>query len=283
MTAALPAAAAAGALGRRDRAAPAVGSPDPAGHAPVIVLATAYSGAARLRLLLERLPDLACTSGTGVVPLCEHALAAWHNADGRPGRLPSALAVSSTRALASVMIAAILAREGKRRWCETCTAMPEAAEGFLRLYPAARFVCLHRSCVGVIRAALDASPWGIADPALAPFTRTYPASTAAALTAYWTAHTAGLLAFEQSHPQAVLRVRLEDLITAGQDTAQAVTSFLGVGPDDDKLWPGPGTSHAEAGHLDGAEGGLPPGLIPPPVLARANDLLRRLGYPALPE
>jgi hypothetical protein len=256
----------------------------------VVVLATAYSGAGRLRPLLGRLPDLACTSGTGIVPLCEQALAAWRSADGRAGRAPSALAVSSTRALASVMIAAVLAREGKRRWCETCTAMPEAAEGFLRLYPATRFVCLYRSCAGVIRAALDASPWGIADPALAPFIRTHPASTAAALAAYWAAHTGSLLAFERSHPQAVLRVRIEDLATAGQQTAAAVMSFLSVvgpdggdAPDGGRAWPGPGTSLAEAGPPDGPETGLPAGLIPPAVLARANDLLRHLGYPALPE
>jgi hypothetical protein len=256
----------------------------------VIVLATAYSGAARLRPLLDRVPDLACTSGTGILPLCEQALATWRSADGRPGRPPSALAVSSTRALASVMITTVLAREGKTRWCETSTAMPETGDAFLRLYPATRFVCLHRSCAGVIRAALDASPWGLADPALAPFTRAHPVSTAAALAAYWAAHTSGLLAFEQSHPQAVLRVRLEDLDTAGQDTVRAVTSFLGAaGPDGgsaidrDNAWSWPGISPAGTGQPDGPEAGLPAGLVPPAVLARANELLLQLGYPALPE
>lgn len=275
-------------LARRDLRAPVTGSPDPADRAPVVVLATAYSGAARLRMVLDRIPDLACTSGTGILPLCEQALAAWRNAEARAGRAPTALAVSSTRALASVMITAVLAREGKRRWCETSSAMPEVAEAFLSLYPATRFVCLHRSCADVIRAALDASPWGIADPALAPFTRAHPASTAAALTAYWAAHTASLLAFERSHPQAVLRVRIEDLATAGQDTARAVASFLGAidhdyPPNGDNAWPETGTPRAGAGHMDGPEPGIPAGLIPPALLARANDLLRQLGYTALTE
>jgi hypothetical protein len=265
-----------------------VGSPDAADRAPVIVLATAYSGVGRLRVLLERLPDLAFTSGTGIVPLCEQALAAWRNADARAGRPPAALAVSSTRALASVMITAVLAREGKRRWCETCTAMPDAAEAFLRLYPTTKFICLYRSCGDVIRAALDASPWGMADPALTPFTRAHPASTAAALAAYWTAHTGGLLAFEKSHPQAVLRVRLEDLVTARQDTARAVTSFLGAddphagtAPEDGDPWPD--TPRVEVGHPYYPEVRVPAGLVPLAVLARANDLLRELGYPILPD
>lgn len=272
-----------GAPARRDRPALAAGSPDPAGRAPVVVLTTAYSGAARLRPLLDQIPDLAFTSGTRILPLCEQALAAWRNADGRPGA-PSALAVSSTRVLASAIITAILAREGKRRWCETCTAMPGTAEAFLRLYPATRFLCLYRSCAGVIRTALDASPWGLADPALAPFTRTHPASTAAALTAYWATHTGSLLAFEQSHPQSVLRVRLEDLVTAEQDTARAVTSFLGAAsPDGDNAWPEPGTPRAGTARPDGPETGVPSGLIPSAVLERANNLLRQLGYPNLPQ
>jgi hypothetical protein len=256
----------------------------------VVVLATAYSGAARLRPLLERLPDLAFTSGTGILPLCEQALAAWRKADGRPGQPPSALAISSTRALAGVIITSVLAREGKRRWCEASTSMPETGEAFLRLYPAARFVCLYRSCTGVIRAALDANPWGMADPVLAPFTRAHPASTAAALASYWAAHTAGLLAFEQSHPQAVLRVRLEDLFEDEQRTSAAVTSFLSTASLDGgdtaargRALPELGTSGAAAGPPAQPEAGLPSGLLPPGVLARANGLLRQLGYPGLPE
>jgi hypothetical protein len=266
-------------------------SPDhlaPASRAPVIVLATPYSGAERLRSLLEGLPDLACTSGTGILPMCEQALAAWRSAEGRPGGPPSALGVSSTRALVSVIISTILAREGKRRWCEACTATPEAAEAFLRLYPETRFVCLHRSCADVIRAALDASPWGITDPALAPFIRAQPTSTAAALTAYWAARTESLLAFEESRPQAALRIRLEDLATAEQATTRAIMSFVGItSPGSDtapacgKARQEPGTPPAGTPHTPRPDTAFPVGLISPAVLARANDLLRQLGYPAL--
>jgi len=272
----------------RDRPAPAAGSRDPDSRAPVIVLATAYSGAGRLRSLLAGLPDLACTTGTGILPLCEQAQAAWRNADGRPGRAPSALAISSTRALTDIIVTSILAREGKRRWCETCTAQPDVAETFLRLYPSTRFLCLYRSCGQVIRAALDASPWGMADPVLAPFIRTHPASTAAALSAYWAAYTGSLLAFERSHPQAALRLRFEDLASAEPQTAQAVTSFLGGGllgadspgaklgggatlDEDSRPGPDPGPPGAE----------FPVGQIPAPLLAQLNELHRDLGYPPI--
>jgi hypothetical protein len=272
-----------GTLACRDQPALAAGSADPASHAHVVVLATAYSGAGNVLSLLGRLPDLACTSGTGLLPLCEQAAAVWRNADGRPDGPLSRLAVASTRALADNIITALLVREGKRRWCEVCSAMPQAAETFARLYPGTRFVCLYRSCGDVIRAVLDASPWGISDPAIAPFTMAYPASTVTALTAYWAAHTQSLLAFERSHPREVLRVRFEDLAAAGQQTTQAVMTFLGIVPpggdaalaQDSRGRPEPGTA--------GAKTVLPVDLIPPPVLARANDLLRQLDYPTLPE
>ena len=128
----------------------------------------------------------------------------------------------------------------------------------------------------------DDSPWGVTDPTFAPFTRTHPASTAAALAAYWAAHTGSLLTFEQSHPQEALRVRFEDLAAARQDTALAVTSFLAAAsPADGRARPQPGPPGAGQGRPDGPETELLAGLIPSALLARVNDLLGQLGYPDL--
>jgi len=253
---------------------------DPAARAPVIVLAPAYSGASALRSLLAAQPDLACTAGTGLLPLCEQAMNTWRNADGRPAGPPSPLASAATRALAASFITSILVREGKSRWCEVAAASPEAARTFLRLYPQTRFLCLYRACQGAIRAVLDASPWGITDPVLAPFTTAYPASTVASLTAYWIATTGPLLAFEQEHPQSCLRIRYEDLVAARPETAASMAAFLGL---DDHAAAGPGGRPQPAPeNLAGPEPDFPAELIPPRMLAQASDLLGRLGYPALP-
>lgn len=104
---------------------------------------------------------MACTSGTGVLPLCDQAIATWRNIEGRPDALPSRLALAATRALATSVITTVLAREGKRRWCEVAAPNSKAAKTFLNVYPGTRFLCLHRACPDVIRAALDASPWGV--------------------------------------------------------------------------------------------------------------------------
>jgi len=269
-----------GAQRPRERLAGTTASADRPANAPVIVLASAYAGASTLRSLLQDHPDLTCTTGTGLLPLCDQALATWRTADGRPAGTPSSLAVTATRALATNLIISILAREGKPRWCEVAVPNREAAEAFLRLFPGARFLCLYRACPGVIRTALDASSWGVTDPALVPFTSRYPASTVAALTAYWLNITAPLLAFERDHPQSCLRVRLEDL-SQDRHAGERITSFLGLtgAPSRPMLGghhePPPAISPADSA------AGLPVSLIPPPLLAQANDLLQQLDYPPM--
>jgi hypothetical protein len=263
----------------RDRPAGSVARADQASRAPVIVLAPAYFGASTLRSLLASHPDLACTSGTGLLPLCEQAMATWRNADGRPARPPSSLASAATRALAASVITSILAREGKPRWCEVAAASPQAAETFLRLYPETRFLCLYRACQGVIRAVLDASPWGVTDPIFAPLILKYPASTVASLTAYWVTVTGPLLAFEREHPRSCLRVRFED-VARGRQAGERITSFLGLaavgrpihGSHDEPRPASPDTELAAD---------LPVNLIPPALLAQANDLLQQLNYPVM--
>jgi len=266
----------------RDRPAGPAAPGDATRNAPVIVLAPPYGGASPLGSLLARHPDLACTAGTGLLPLCEQAMATWRNADSRPSGQPSALASASTRALAASIITSILAREGKRRWAEIAAPSPRAAQTFLRLYPQTRFLCLYRACQGAIRAPLDASRWGITDPAFAPFTAAYPASTVASLTAYWVTATGNLLDFEREHPQSCLRVRFEDLARTPHQTTENIMAFLSLAGINDHAVPGQGSQPQPTPQDTGSEVDIPVHLIPPGILAQANDLLRQLSYPALP-
>jgi hypothetical protein len=246
--------------------------------APVIVLTYGHSGAELLRLVLGRDPDLACTVSTGVLPMCEQAATAWRTADGKPIGPLTALAAASIRALATTIIAAILSGEGKRRWCETSTAPPGYADTFLQLFPGTRILCLHRSCPDVIQAALHASPWGLAGEAFAPFTSVHPVSAVAALTAYWTAHTQSLLAFERAHPGACLRVRYEDLAA---DSFEDLRAFLSLGDG------GPGAPSPTGLGIGTPTGSDDPPLpfpaeqVPPGLLEQANELMKELGYPLL--
>jgi Sulfotransferase family len=273
----------------RAAAAPAAGAPAAGpGRAvrqrPVVVLAYAYSGAARIQRLLARSTVLACTSGTGLLPLCAQAAAAWRRVDDRDGPL-SPLAVSSIRALAASMITAILADAGRSRWCEISFSPPAAAEAFLQLYPGTKFICLHRSCPDVIRAGVEANPWGLAGTSLGPFTSAYPGSSAAAIAAYWAECAQALLRFEEAHPGVCRRVRYEELADYPDPQTREIFAFLELDAEIPCLVLDATISapHEEAG--PGGEPGaalagvqVPSGHLPAPLRERVNDLQALLGY-----
>jgi hypothetical protein len=248
---------------------------------PVIVLTYPHVGGERVEQVLHAYPDLACTHGTGVLPLCEQAAATWQQTENSHGRALSSLAAASTRAMITSMITTLLARAGKRRWCEFCTAPPPVAQTFLILYPRTRFVCVHTACPAFIRAVLDASPWGLDGPAFAPFIAAHPDSTVAALSAFWAVRTQLLIDFEDAHPEASLRVRYEDFTTGTGGVANDLATFLGLAPR--QAEPEPGQSRGAGPGWPGPErrdpaGPLPIGQIPGPLLDQVNHLLGKLSY-----
>lgn len=250
---------------------------------PVIVLAYSFSGSQRIGRLLSESGALACTSGTGLLPLCENAAETWRVVDNRDGP-PSALAISSIRALAGSMITVILARTGRSRWCEISFSLPTAAETFLRLYPGTRFICLHRSCPDVIRAGIEANPWGLRDTSIGQFAAAYPGSNAAAVAAYWAERTESLLRFEAAHPAACLRVSYETLASQPGQVAEAIFTFLDLTPGSPDI-PSPGAD-AVAVPTERADPQVrdTPALasyIPAPLQQAVNRLQDRLGYPPI--
>lgn len=256
---------------------------DTAGSGPVVVLTYQHAGAANLQAILSMHPALACTAGTGILAACDQAAAAWRQVDGRPGASMSQLAASSVRGLATTMMMAIAARTGKRRWCETAAPDRSAAETFLKLFPGTQFVCLHRSCPGVVAATLRASPWGIAGATYAAYAAAHPAGTVAALAAWWVDHARPVLAFEEAHPDSCLRIRYEDLIAEPGQTEREILEFLGLdgrGPRLPEL-PGEDGQKIAADGISGGADEFPVGQIPPALLAQVNDLHVRIGYPQL--
>lgn len=255
-------------------------------HGPVVVLAYAYSGVAQIERLLGASTALACTSGTGLLPLCAEAADCWRCVDGRAGPL-SPLAASSVRALVSTMITTVVARVGGARWCEISFSPPAAAETFLELYPRAKFICWHRNGLDVIRVGVQANPWGLAGTGLGPFVTAYPGSSPAAMAAYWAECTEALLRFQQAHPAACRQVRYEDLTRQPGHEAGKISAFLGLeaattslaGPAaDGQAWE-PDPAGPEGRDADQADGRLPDSHLPAPLMDRVNDLQARLGYP----
>jgi Sulfotransferase family len=250
---------------------------------PVIVLTYRYTAASGLQSLLASDPQLACTAGSGIIPLCHQAAAAWRRLE--PGQSGiSALARSSIRSLAGTMMAAVLLSAGKPRWCETATLSAHAAGTFAELYPDSRFLCLHRGCEDVIRTAIRATPWGLAGQGLGTFAAAYPGSGVAALAAYWAEYAAPLVEFEDLRPDQCLRILSEDLAARPDAIAASVSGFLGINgyrkPLRGGIDPAEVAADPELAELS-ASAPIPLNQIPEPLLDVINNLQAQLGYPQM--
>jgi len=244
---------------------------------PIILLSYLYSGAEMVQRTLARDTDLACTAGTGILPMCEAVAETWIRVEGRPGRSPSRLAQTSIRSLVSLQLNALLLPSGRRRWCELALAPASTAAMFLRIFPESSVVCVHRRCIDTITAAAAEHPWGLAGSGLAAFIHQFPGNTAAAAAAYWISATEQLLELEAAHQQ-VHRVRYEDVEADAQEALAPISPGLrlvgAVNPW--PLAPVPGTAADEV--LPATTVHVPVQMIPNDLRGRVEQLQQQLGY-----
>jgi hypothetical protein len=248
---------------------------------PVIVLTYAHAGAEKLTDLLSASPELACTSASGLLPLCHTLAATWQNVEGRNSK-PSALAITSIRTVASAMAATIQARTGASRWCETACAPSVAAETFLKIFPTAKFLCLHRCLQAVLSEAAAIYPWGLGGSPFWPYSGSHPGNNAATVAAYWIAWTEPLLEFEAAHPRSCLRIRREDLDANVDRQTSKIFTHLGLSSPHQALRSGQHSALAmTTTAADGPRLNVPMAQIAPYMLSKADNLLGTLGYPLL--
>jgi Sulfotransferase family len=266
-------------LAARGPATSSAGAP----NSPIIVLSYAYAGAEHVQNALAVGSRLACTSGTGILPQCATAAETWRRIESQQGTTMSRLAAAATRQLVTAQITAILASSGQPRWCELATAAPDAAETFLQVFPHAHFVCVHRCCLDVIRAGVQANPWGLQGHGFTPFVLAYPGNSVAALAADWATSAEQLLAFERANQQAAHGVRYEDVTTQPDQALAAVRLALRLGDTEgDDVYPVQPEWLAEPGDASAeADATVPAEMIPEPLRQRISHLHAELGYPPL--
>jgi hypothetical protein len=227
--------------------------------------------------------DLACTRGTGILPLCATAVETWQRLENRPGRPVSALAAASVRELITTQMITVLSAGNGSRWCELAVTAPDVAASFAQVMPATRFVCVYRSSVPVILAGVQDAGWGLAGQLPATYIMSYPGNSAAALAAYWADSTQALLAFEAAHPELTHRIRYEDVVASPDQVLATAREALALRPRAAGGLPDPGPQPLDGqdpGDPDPA--GLPVEKIPAPLRATMARLHTELGYPPVP-
>lgn len=262
------------------------------GAGPVVVLSYPFAGAELLTGVLSASSSLACTSGTGLIPLCHAALACWQQADDRAGP-PPALAIKTVRILVGTMVTTIQARVGGVRWCETALAHPAAAGSFLQVFPSTVVVCVYRDLPGVLADGLRAYPWGLGGSPFWSHSAGHPGNSVATIAQYWAASSEALLDFEAKHSSSCLRVKHEDLAATPVAAVTRILSHLRLDAGDVAAIPAQAEATARPAAAPdvgvtgqdvaayAAETPLPAELIPPGLLGRISRIQTELGYDAL--
>ena len=124
----------------------------------IVVLGSAHSGISLLRRALMARDDVVWIDAPGLVHLGHQVARVWSRVDGRPAT-SSALARKAIGAMLQSMILGRLALDGGGAWASTTAPSPrEGVEFFSEMFPATRFLCLHRRCDQVIESVLAARP-----------------------------------------------------------------------------------------------------------------------------
>ena len=187
---------------------------------PVFVMCMGRSGSTLLRFLLDAHPELACPPETSLPALCGQLAVVWSliegaplaaERDAAPPRVPDA-AVAGIRRMLDEMTGSYLARRGKRLFCDKSLGSARVADLLTQIYPGARFVCLYRHPMDVIRSGLDACPWGLNGYGFDQYIVGSPGNAVLALARYWLDNATTIHGVEQAHPGRCHRVRYEDLV-----------------------------------------------------------------------
>jgi hypothetical protein len=273
--------------------AQAMEAPAATGHLPrtdpVIILSYPHSGGRHLQEILAAGNELACTSGTGIVPMCATAAQVWRRLEGRPetAKAMSRLAVSTVRGLITAQITLILAGTGRTRWCELASISAGVAEPFLQVFPHAGFVSVHRHCLEAVGVGIQASPWGLQGQGLTPYLLAWPGNNVAALAAFWADSTEELLDFERANSGSTCRIRYEDVAAEPAEALLAVRAHLGLSAPARALLPEPSGFPPPSiyaplqEHKTVPMEAVPVAAIPAPLRERIGRLHAELGYPPL--
>lgn len=267
---------------------------------PVFVLCMGRSGSTLLRFLLDAHPELACPPETSMPALCGQLSVVWSliegaplaaERDAAPPRVPDA-AVAGIRRMLDEMTGSYLARRGKRLFCDKSLGSARFADLLTQIYPGARFLCLYRHPMDVIRSGLDACPWGLTGYGFDQYIVGSPGNAVLALARYWLDNATLINKVEQEQTEQCHRIRYEDLVEDPEGVMGEVYAFIGVrpalgiaqscfsgererfGPADHKIW----ATSKITGDSVGRGESIPAGLILPPVTAAINELAATLGY-----
>jgi protein-tyrosine sulfotransferase len=221
---------------------------------PIFILSMERSGSTLLRYLLDAHPLIWSPDELYFGPLCyQLALLFGVKPPGSPEDDPASslitfrdqnlrerrllMPISLRKKIHDAVAALIepyLLEQRKSILCEKTPRNWSYAELLHAIFPAARFLCLHRHCLDVCSSCLEAMKIGFGQ-GLAPYVRQTPGNVVEALARAWVDKTSSLLRFERTAGASCYRIRYEDLVTSPAPRLRSIFEFLQVENDEDLL------------------------------------------------
>lgn len=234
---------------------------------PLVIIGCAHSGVRLIREAVLGSGHIAWIDTPRLVSAAGQIAGLWQAVDGRPvSRSP--LAQRSIGGLLRMMVTGRLIDTGCRTWAVAAEPMSlESLDLFALLLPAARFVCMYRSCHAVVVSGTRAIKWELGGHvAIDALVTRFPADPVTGWATYWAEQTEILASFEMAHGDRCLRLRFEDLSDDHARTESVLSSFL--------------ASPVNVTRPDVAPGAAPgwPGCLPARLSERVAALSRELGY-----
>lgn len=208
-------------------------------HEPTsaFVLCLPRTGSTLLRLLLDTHPEIWAPDELKLGPLADALLETSEGLLEAPGRDwertgslrrsgPAADLVRET--LRGLIGRGLEGRPAGRVWCEKSPQNLDHATLLAALFPEARFVVLHRHPLDTLASWLDACRFGLVFDFLHRYAPRSPHSFLEAMAEAWSDRTVRLLSFAEEHAERCRTVRYEQVVTAPEETADELFSFLGV-------------------------------------------------------
>lgn len=263
---------------------------------PIFILTCARSGSTLLRYVLDAHPDVVCPPELNLSQLCIEAKRVWVDMvdDQATQQVRSDLAVKEARRAVEAVMDWWIDRSDKRRFCDKSLSTVDHADVVVRVFPKAHFLLLVRHPLDVVVSGLEACRWGFNAFGFAPYIQMSPQNHVAALIEYWCDNMEKLLNFETRHGDRCYRLYYELLVREPEGTLQDVFRFLGLTWDADIIKRSldverdKGPADYEIGYMAaisprsiGCGSTVPAKLISPAQRSRMNNLLSRLGYPAV--
>lgn len=265
---------------------------------PTFILSCARSGSTLLRYIVDTHPEICSPAEVNLGVLCAAlhptiydtlALVSSPHDDVERRRLASA----HVRQQVDDIMNAYARAKNKSRWCEKSPMNLNHLELLQEIFPDANYICLYRHCLDVMHSCLEFGKLGFI-PEIFVHVQSRPDNMVAAMMNYWIERTSRLLAFEETHQANCFRVTFESLVFDTESTMKSLCAFLGVAWHHDLLTrvfssrhdDGPGDRKIQFCREvemqavgKGATIARPP--LPRDLTDRMNDLLQRLGYPAV--